>query len=336
MSKQTVRVGVIGTGAIGSLHARNLAHRTRGAKVVAVMDIDRERVEDVAAECGGARAYTDASALIADADVDAVLIASPDATHARLTIACIEAGKPTLCEKPLATTLADAERVLHTEIAGGRRLVQVGFMREYDPAHLDLIALMARGEIGQALGFRGVHNNVTVGYDRTIEDVLVNSAVHDIHSARWIMGEEIASVYAQWVTANPERPGTCRLLNVQMAFQNSTLGTIEVNDDAGYGYEVYVEIAGELGSARTARGSSPTLCQSGTASQAVDLHWSRRFNTAYIDEVQAWTRSVLEQKPTGPSAWDGYMSLLVADACIRSAKTGQPQEAPVVERPVLY
>lgn len=79
-----MRVGVIGTGAIGSLHARNLAHRTPGTQVVAVMDIDQERVGDVAGECGGARAYTDASALIADADVEAVLIASPDDVLARL------------------------------------------------------------------------------------------------------------------------------------------------------------------------------------------------------------------------------------------------------------
>jgi myo-inositol 2-dehydrogenase/D-chiro-inositol 1-dehydrogenase len=157
VNKLTVGVGVIGTGAIGSLHARNLAHRTPAAQVVAVMDIDRERVEAVAAECGGARVYTDASALIADEDVEAVLIASPDATHAELTIACIKAGKPTLCEKPLGTSLADAEQVLQTEIAGGRRTVQVGFMREYDPAHKDLMELMARGEIGQALRFRGVH-----------------------------------------------------------------------------------------------------------------------------------------------------------------------------------
>jgi myo-inositol 2-dehydrogenase/D-chiro-inositol 1-dehydrogenase len=173
-------------------------------------------------------------------------------------------------------------------------------------------------------------------YIRTLEDVIVNSAIHDIHSARWIMGQEIAGVYVQWVAAHPERPGTCRFLVVQMTFQNNALGTIECNADSGYGYEVCVEITGESGSARTAPTSSPTLHQSGTISQAIDRHWSKRFNTAYLDEMRAWTRSILEQKPTGPSAWDGYMSLVVADACIRSAKTGQPQKVPVVERPALY
>jgi myo-inositol 2-dehydrogenase/D-chiro-inositol 1-dehydrogenase len=336
MDRPIVQVGIIGTGTIGSWHARNLAHQAPDAEVVALMDIDRERVEDVAAACGEAQVYADAAALIADEDVEALLIATPDATHAELTIACINAGKPVLCEKPLATSLADAERVLHTEVAAGRRLVQVGFMREYDPAHRELKALLDRGDIGQALAFRGVHVNLADGYDRTVEAVIVNSAIHDIHSARWMMGEEIASVHVQWVAAHPERLGTCRLLVVQMTFQSHALGTIEWNGNSGYGYEVHVEVTGELGSARTAPRSSPTVRQSGAASQAIDQHWSKRFNSAYLDEVQAWTRSVLAQEPTGPSAWDGYMSLVVADACIRSAKTGRPQEIPVDHRPVLY
>ena len=121
-----------------------------------------------------------------------------------------------------------------------------------------------------------------------------------------------------------------------MTFQNNALGTIECNADSGYGYEVRVEITGELGSARTAPASSPTLRRSGTVSQAIDLHWSKRFNTAYLDEVQAWTRSIVEQKPTGPTVWDGYMSLVVADACMRSVETCQPQQVPAVERPMLY
>ena len=341
VKERAVGVGIIGTGGIGSVHARNLAQRTRGASLVGVMDVERARAEGVAAACGGARVYADAAALIAADDVEAVLIASPCATHAELTLACIQAGKPVLCEKPLAETRADAERVLQAEAAGGRRLVQVGFMREYDPAHKDLVELLVRGEVGRVLHFRGVHINTTLGHDRTVEHVIVNSVVHDIHSARWIMGEEIARVYVQWVSAeavsaDPAQPGTCRYLIVQLAFRNGTLGTIQFNDDSDYGYEVQVDITGETGSACTAVGSSPTLRHSGTLSQAIDRHWAERFATAYRDEVQAWIDSILAQEPTGPSVWDGFMSLVVADACIRSAETGEPQDVPVVERPGLY
>lgn len=336
LNKRMVGVGVIGTGGIGSVHAQNLAQRTFGARLVAVMDIDRERAEGVAVACGGAQVYEDARALIAADDVDAVLIASPCATHAELTLACIQAGKPVLCEKPLAETLADVERVLQAEVAAGRRLVQVGFMREYDPAHKDLVELLARGDIGRALHFRGVHINVTMGFDRTVEGVIVNSVVHDIHSARWIMGDEIASVTVQSLPARPDRPETCRYLVTQLAFRDGRLGTIQFNDDSDYGYEVQVEITGETGTACTAVGSSPTVRRSGALSQSIERHWAKRFAAAYRDEVQAWVDSLLAQEPAGPSVWDGYMSLLVADACIRSAESGQPVEVPVVERPGLY
>ena len=118
MGTESIKVGVIGTGAIGSIHAENLMRRTIGARVIAVMDIDQDRANSVAAACDGARVYSDASELIADPDVDAVLIASTDASHAEFTLGCIEAGKPALCEKPLATTAADAERVVRAELAG--------------------------------------------------------------------------------------------------------------------------------------------------------------------------------------------------------------------------
>ena len=192
MGEETVGVGIIGAGAIGRVHAENLARRTIGARVAAVMDVDAERAADVAAATGAKRVYADAIALIDDPEVDAVLIASPDATHAEYTLACISAGKPVLCEKPLATTAADALRVLQAEMAAGRRLLQVGFMREYDPAHKDVAAVLESGAIGKALRFRGAHINPRYGDDLTVEEAIVNSIIHDIHSARFMMGAEIS------------------------------------------------------------------------------------------------------------------------------------------------
>lgn len=336
MGKDTVGVGVIGTGEIGRLHAGNLATQTVGARVMAVMDVDVERAESVAAECGAAQVYADGFALIADPAVDAVLIASPDATHAKFTLACIEAGKPVLCEKPLATTPADAERVLQAEMAAGGRRVQVGFMREYDQAHKDVVALIERGAIGRALRFRGVHINPKYGQDLTVEEAIVNAVIHDIHSARFMMGVEICSVLAQWVAADPQEPRSCRLVDISLTFENCAIGTLEWNGDSGYGYEVMVEITGETGVATTLANSSPVVRAANGLSQSITPSWPQRFERAYIDEMQDWIHSIREKEPTGPSTWDGYMSLVVADACIRSSKTGSPVEIAPVERPALY
>lgn len=331
-----VQIGVIGTGGMGGRHARNLANKTPGAKVVAVMDIDQGRASAVAAECGGATVYNDASAMIADPAVQAVVIASPDPFHAGLALACLEAGKPALCEKPLANNLADAEKVLRAELTGERRLVQLGFMREYDQAHQALKELLDRGDIGQPLLFRGLHTGEGMPEPRTIEDVIINSAIHDIHSARWLLNREVAQVYTQWVRADVTRSETCRLLLVQMIFKDGTLGVIEMNADSHFGYQVEVELTGSEGAARTAPASAPTVKQSRQQFQTIDADWLVRFEAAYIREAQVWVQSLLEAQPTGPTVWDGYMAMVVADACIQSAKTGQPQVVPDLERPVMY
>jgi myo-inositol 2-dehydrogenase/D-chiro-inositol 1-dehydrogenase len=331
-----VQIGVIGTGGMGGRHARNLANRTSGATVVAVMDVDTARANAVAAECGAAKAYTDLASIVADPEVQALVIASPDPYHAEAVLACLNAGKPTLCEKPLAVSTAEAKKVLDAELAGGRRLVQLGFMREYDAAHRALKAVLDRGELGQPVLFRGIH--VAEGWTepRTIEDVIVNSAVHDIHSARWLLDREIGQVYAQWVRADAARPDTCRLFLGQLAFRDGTLGVIEMNADTGYGYQVDVEVTCTAGSVRTSPASAPVVKQSRKQFQPIDPDWLVRFDRAYEREVQAWVQSLVVGQPTGPTVWDGYMAMVVADAFVQSAKTGQPQAVPDLVRPALY
>lgn len=330
-----VNVGVIGSGGMGGRHIRNLAGQTP-AQVVAIMDIDRDRAEAAAAQSGGGKVYTDTAALITDPNVEAIVIASPDPFHAEAALACIEAGKPVLCEKPLATNLADAQKVLEAEVAGGKRLVQLAFMREYDPAHKAIKAGAENGDLGRLLMFHGIHNGYSEGHSRTTEDVIINSAIHDIHSARWLLDQEVAEVYVRWVAADETQPETCRLLLVQLTLKDGALGLIEVNADSGYGYQVDVELTGSEGSIRTAPAAAPTVRKAGRQFQPIDEDWLVRFDTAYIYEVQAWVQSVIEGKPTGPSTWDGYAAMIVADACIRSAKTGQPQAVSVLERPAMY
>src|ERR1700722_5042990 len=115
---------------MGADHARTICRDVGGAELAAIHDADRDRASAVARSCGGdVRMAATAVELIADPKIDAVLIASPDQTHAALTIACVEAGKPVLVEKPLASTLEECRAVIAAETKSGHRLVQVGFMR---------------------------------------------------------------------------------------------------------------------------------------------------------------------------------------------------------------
>ncbi|MDT8306244.1 MAG: Gfo/Idh/MocA family oxidoreductase, partial [Anaerolineae bacterium] len=118
-----VAVGVIGTGGMGRRHALNLHNKVKGVVVAGLSDVDEARAAQVASECNGATIFTDPYELIADERIDAVLISSPDPTHVDYALACLAQHKPVLCEKPLATSPEEAQRVLDAEIAAGRQLV---------------------------------------------------------------------------------------------------------------------------------------------------------------------------------------------------------------------
>jgi myo-inositol 2-dehydrogenase/D-chiro-inositol 1-dehydrogenase len=332
----TLQVGVIGTGGMGGRHARNLAHHTPQAAVTAVMDLDIETAQAVARDCDDAKVYSAADALISDADVAAVVIASPDVTHAALARTCIAAGKPVLCEKPLATTVKDAKGVMDAEVTGGQRLVQLGFMREYDDAHRSVHAVVESGELGRPLYFRGRHANLTESRPRGVEDVIINSAIHDLHTARWLLGGRVVQVFSSYVPIPGAGPESCRFFLTQLTFADGSLATIEVNADSGYGYEVGVEVVCERGSVASDGLTATHIRQPRRKSQPVAGDWLERFEQAYRQEVQSWVQAVLRGTPEGPSTWDGYMSMVIATACVESARSGQPVAVPNIETPALY
>ena len=151
--RMTIKVGVIGAGVMGADHARILATSVAGAELVAVSDPDVPRRNALASDLGVTSTHDDAMALIADPAVEAVIVASPDPTHKPLTLACLDAGKPVLCEKPLATSAADCLEIVRREMEFGRRLVQVGFMRRFDPGYVSMKRMLTSEELGAPLIF---------------------------------------------------------------------------------------------------------------------------------------------------------------------------------------
>ena len=253
MSKDdsVVSVGVIGTGGMGARHARNLHSHVAQAKVAAIMDLDPGRSRSVAAECGDARVFDDAEELIRSEDVQALVIASPDPTHPGLTLDCLRQNKPVLCEKPLATTAADAKNVVDAESQLDRRLVQVGFMRHYDLRHVAVKNTLDSGAVGRPILFKGWHRNKGPYPGFTSEMVVISSCIHDLYSAQWLLGQEIEEVFIRGAsTASANVAGEGEMLDLQLvnlALSGGCIGTIEVNVTARYGYEVGVEVTGEQG-----------------------------------------------------------------------------------------
>lgn len=314
----TLAVGVIGAGVMGSAHVRTLAEAVAGARVVAVSDADPGRAiaaTDVAGDC---LAVADPLALIADPGVDAVLVASPDATHEEFVLACLEAEKPVLCEKPLALTAEASLRVVEAEAALGRALVHVGFMRRYDPAYLELKARLDSGEVGRVVVAHCVHRNASVPPGYTSEMVVTSSLVHEIDAIRWLLGEEIAAATVHAArTAHGLRDPQLAVLETE----RGALVGVEVFVNARRGYEIGCELVGESGRVSL-----------GDGGLAADFR--ERFGAAYRDELQAWVDALDGGPPFGPGAWDGHVANVVADACLESLARGGRAEVRLPGRPV--
>ena len=332
-----IAVGVVGTGGMGTMHAENVHNLLANARLAAVADLDLARAERLAERCGSAAVYSDPVALIRDDAVEAVVIASPDPTHLQLVLECLENEKPVLCEKPLAGDAGGALEIVEAEVELGRKLVQVGFMRRYDPQHVAVKEAVASGSIGEPMLFKGWHRNLDQEPGLDSAAVVTNSTIHDLDSARWYLGEEIEEVYAVGANTAPKLgQDVLDFQLIQFSTTGGRLGTLETNVVSGYGYEVGAELICELGTVRIGPPSGAEVRLNRAVFQRVEEDWLQRFHDAYVIELRSWTESLGDSTPTGPDAWDGYASLLVADACIASLHKGSPQKVPELKAPALY
>ena len=330
---EPVRVGVVGTGAMGTFHARTLATWVPGAEVSAVFDADLDRAKQVADEVGGV-ALGSGEELIRHAEVDAVLIAAPDPLHEELALACLEAGRPTLLEKPIATTLEGARRVVDAEVASGRRLLQLGFMRRFDAAFLELRDAVLSGAVGEVRAAHCRHRNAAAHPSATSEGVLVNSMIHEFDSVPWMLDDPVHAV-----TVHAPRVPDGALQDVQVAVLETVGGrvvTVEVSVNARYGYDVRTEVVGTEGTVSLTPPYGVSFRRDRMDGVAVGDDFVARFADAYRVELHAWVRSVREGVPSGPSAWDGYLANRVAFAAVDSLHGAGRVEVATEPRPEIY
>jgi myo-inositol 2-dehydrogenase/D-chiro-inositol 1-dehydrogenase len=331
----TIRIGLIGAGVMGADHARLIVSAVGGVELAAVHDKDADRASSVARSCGGARVIETAEQLIADPKVDAVLVASPDPTHASLAIACIEAGKPVLVEKPLASTLDEARAVIAAEMKVGRRLVQVGFMRRFDPGYVAMKDALVQGRLGAPLFFHCVHRNAVAPDYLTSELVIANSAVHELDIARFLLGEEFAWASVTSPRASRSAPGR----QPQLIVLETTAGVvvdIEAFVDAGYGYEVKGEMVCEGGAIALAPSAPIATRQAGHEQYPIEADWRGRFKTAYREQLAGWVEMIRGGEPRGSSAWDGYAASVTAAACLDAWRSRTRTRVTLAETPGFY
>jgi Predicted dehydrogenases and related proteins len=330
-----VRVGIVGVGVMGADHARILASQVSGAELQAIYDADPERAKAVANETGARAVAADPAALIQDPAIDAVLVASPDHTHKQLVLACIAARKPVLCEKPLAPTVAECLEVVAAESEVGRRLVQIGYMRRFDPSYVEMKSSMRSGRLGAPLMFHCVHRNVSAPAWFDSKMAVSNSAIHEFDIARWILDAELTGVRVfRPQAAKPDAPGAPVFLVLETS--KGQLVSAEIFNDAVYGYDVRGELVCEKG---TISLRAPVRTETNadlTNGIAYPADWRPRFADAYRLQAQAWIRAIESGTPAGASAWDGYAAAAAAEAGLQSLSEGRHAAIRLVEPPAMF
>lgn len=342
MGANDLRVGIIGVGMMGADHAERIARRIANATLVAVSDPDQERAAQLAARYEGVRTIADPLELIADEGVDAVVIASPGFVHEEQVLACIRHGKYAMCEKPLTMDSESSLRVVEAERSGGRPLIQVGFMRRFDPEYAAMKALVDSGELGRLLLVHNTHRNKSVPSPEFRSEMIVrDSLVHEVDVARFLYGEEIERI--QVISPAPTSHAFEGVIDPQVAIFHMAGGgvvTSEVFVNCQVGYEVRCEAVAERGTVTAGRpqtGLYSTVAsdEGGRWGGAVHPDFTVRFGRAYDLEIQSWVDASLRGEVVGPTSWDGYAATAVCTAGMESLASGESVSVALADRESL-
>jgi myo-inositol 2-dehydrogenase / D-chiro-inositol 1-dehydrogenase len=332
----TVRIGMIGPGGMGQAHIDRIHTVIAGGRVVAVSDVDEVRAKEVASRIDGT-AYASSAQLIASDEVDAVMICSYGPAHEVDVLAAIAVGKPVFCEKPLTPTAEAARRIMEAEEAGGRRLVTVGFMRRFDRSYRQMKALLDSGELGETLMVHCAHRNATVPENYTWDMAINDTAIHEVDTMRWLLGEE-------FVSARVDKPKKTSLrfehLQDPLVLILETESGVRVDDEifvnCQFGYDIRCEAVAEKGTVSLADQNAVEVRDGSGHRNSIARDHNDRFWGAFVTEVQEWISAVARGEHTGSTSWDGYAAACVCDAGVRALTDDGVVEVEMIAKPDFY
>jgi myo-inositol 2-dehydrogenase/D-chiro-inositol 1-dehydrogenase len=334
-----VGVGLIGSGRMGAFHAETVARRVPGARLVAVADPAPGAADRLTGALGGGRAYTDVAQLWADPDVDAVVIAAPARSHADLVVAASAAGKHVFCEKPMAVTLADADRAIDAARSAGV-VLQVGFNRRFAADWRAARNLLDDGALGTPRLLRSLTRDPG-GFDPSRvppDTIFLETLIHDFDTLRFLNpGAEPVEVYATAdALVEPEwrSRGLMDTAVVNVRFDNGAMAVAEACFEASYGYDVRGEVLGSGGMATMGDGRRNSMAFSGPAGRLVETVRGDQelFPEAYTAELAAFVDAVGTGTPSPVTGEDARAALAIALAAAESVRARRPVRIDEVEK----
>ncbi len=327
-------VGVIGLGRMGQLYTTHLAAMPE-AEIIAVSDIVEEQAKTTAQKFGLKTWTTHYQELLDNQEIEAVFIISPTSTHADIIEAAAQAGKAMFCEKPIALTLAETDRII-TALEKSGAMLQVGFMRRFDAGYIEAKKQIEAGTIGQPVTFKAIGRDpfcpaLNYADPNVSGGLILDMGIHDFDLARWLMGAEVQRVYTEGGTlAFPQLNSVGDIDNavINLLFTNGCLGNVEVSRNALYGYDIRTEILGTEGGLNIGYyQQTPLLVMTRQAiSHDMVPYLHERFGPAYLNQTRDFIQRARQGHPPAVDAYDARATLVIGLAATHSYQQARPVE----------
>ena len=327
-----LNIGIIGAGRIGKVHMQSITYNVPTAKVLGITDVFKDGLQELADKYGIEKVYNDYKEMLADKDIDAVLVCSSTDTHADISIEAAQAGKHVFCEKPVDLTPEKVQAVIDAVAKAGVKL-QVGFNRRFDHNFAHVRSLINDGKVGNLELIKITSRDPEpppAEYAAVSGGMFLDMTIHDFDMARFLAGSDVTEVYASatcLVDPAIGEAGDVDTAIINLKFENGALGVIDNSRRAAYGYDQRIEVFGSKGAAMAAN-DTPTnvtiMNAEGVTTDKPLYFFLERYMQSFRDEMIQFVDAVLNDKETPTTGVDGLNSILVALAAKKSVKEGRP------------
>lgn len=328
-----MKVGIIGAGRIGKVHAKNISMFVPEIEIEMVADpFMNEETEKYLKNLGVKEVTKEAEDILKNAEIEAVLICSSTDTHSKYIIESAKAGKHIFCEKPIDYDLNKVHEAIQSAKDAGVKL-QIGFCRRFDHNHRGVYDVVQSGKIGNVQMIKISSRDPeppAIEYVKVSGGIFYDMMIHDFDMARFLAGSEVTEVYAAGsVLVDPAigEAGDVDTAMVTLKFENGIIATIDNSRKAVYGYDQRVEVFGSEGCVKNENDVPNTVVVSDENRTSYEntykIMWDR-YTGAFVSEIQAFADAVLNDKEIPVTGEDGLYPVLMAAAATKSLKEGRP------------
>ena len=332
-----IKVGIVGLGRLGSVHAQNLAFKIPGCKLVAACSLEQKELDWAKDYLKVEYTTTDYKKMVDEADIEAVVIVSSSPEHCWMIEYALDAGKHVFTDKPLGCSLEECKRAEAAVERHPDKLFFLGFMRRYDRGYRQVKELIDSGKFGAPMVIKCTHRADGVADDYTTAMAVTDTAIHEIDVLPWLVNDEWDEVQCIMPKTNSKVKNALKDPQIMiMKTKGGIINMLEVNVNCGFGYDINCEVVCENGVVNLPCPSFPTVRYANEVSTKIEDNWILRFIDSYDVEIQDWVDHARKGETGGSSAWDGYVASITADALVKSQTSGVPEKVVTGGTPDFY